>query len=653
MLEGLQSNDSAVRSLTQSWVRAAVSCSSSEGTHRLLQPLVRILLDSNSKRKLKASNLLAKKITLSRKDAEKDMKYANYYFQSRGMENPYLPSSKDQYVEIVQHYTQTFDTSQILYVLSLLQLVVEADATGFIRTVGNTVIDVTMYATCSAHATNMYPSTPGRAEAESPEPSTATSLSLASQKSLLEVVLSVCVDLLCSEYQPSLKAPPDEQLDNLRVKISCASLLSTLLSNMLDILSAVGPAAGEDSVFTEFKVCSPNFVSALLTLCDIQKVVLLLMGKAVEWWYEISDDASSSRASAKNGVWFQTARRLRSEGGGDPGVMLKSFFTHLLRVVQCLIVLDTQFSQSLPIKSTGSHSSPTSDLVTFVSGVQISAPLSAVVPGCATASQRFFGEFLLQVLSEVTLAQFHNDLLHMFTSTVSNLLSQQLADLVPKVVKQLCGNMEEAARSSAGKSKRIENDSGGSGDVHHCVTYFNCVLIVTSWCLFGETRLHPSKDEIVPSSSSSSVIARSRSHSHLLYHTSPNPFFNVARVKQAEGARDILSPTNKQTSTMDWLLGVFTGQTKASSVGEADGLAGEAGGLCSRVGVGSQAGQQVVMLLPAVYNSMTDVWLELCGQHAVEYQAGRDGGGGSWGFSGGAESMEKWKQSMLFEVSGL
>lgn len=637
MLEGLQSSDSAVRSLTQSWVRAAITKGSSEGTHRLLQPLVRILLESDTKRKHKADGLLSKKITLSRQDAERDMKYANYYFQSLGIENPYLPSNKDQYMEIVKHYTQTFDTSQILYALSLLQLVVGVDSSGFICTVGNTVIDVSMYTTCDVYGTQQQAYDTGRMEAESPDVSSPSGpppvLTLSSQKSLLEVILSVCVDFLCSEYHPSLKSSPDELVENLRVKICCANLLALLLSDLLKILAGHSTANAPDDIpLSEFKVCSPNFVSALLTLCDIQKVVLLLMGKAVEWWCELSAGASSSRG--KNGVWSQVARLLQLEDGGDPGVILKSFFTHLLRVVQCLIVLDTQFSQSLPIKTNPPLPSPTSDLVTFVSGVDISGPLPSIVPGSATASQQFFREFLLQVLSEPTLACFHDDLLHMFMSTASNLLSQQLIDLAPRIVKQLCCNIEETVQSSAKGTKVTRADSDEGSNIHLCILYFDCILAITTWCLFGDTRLHPFRGEATPSSA-----GPVRCHTQL-HHRSLNPFFDVTRVKQADRTRDNLSPTSKQPSTMDWLLGVFTGQKMSLGV-EADGVTSDAG----LVGVSSQAGHHVVMLLPAVYNSMTDMWLDLHFQGMV--------GGFGGVVSGGAESVESCsfrKQNMVFEV---
>ena len=695
MLEGLQSSDSAIRSLTQSWVRAAVAAGGGgEGPHRLLQPLVRILLEADTKRKHRTDALLFKKITLSRHDAEKDMKYAAYYFRSLGMENPYLPSSKNQYLELVKHYTQTFDASQSLYALSLLQLVLGVDPSSFVCTVGNAVVDVSAYTTCGTSTSHCY--TSGRARSPTDTPSSSSSLSipsslppppplppaspaLGSQKSLLEVLLSACLDLLCSEYHPSLKPSPEEQLENLRVKISCASLLSSLLEELLKILARQGtsaspssptsPAPDEASFSSEFKVCSPNFVSALLTLCDIQKVALLLMGKAVEWWSDLT--------CRGEGVWSDVARRLAgTEGGGiagTPGTVLRSFFVHLLRVVQCLVVLDTQFSQSLPIRTqplpppppptaTTPPSSPspsTSDLVTLVSGVEVSGGLLHAVapPSCATASQYFFREFLLRVLSDSTLVCFHDNLLCMLTVTAPNLLSQQLTELAPQVVKQLCGNIEGAVAATRGvkrgrRGRSEEEDQKEhlkQSDIHLCILYFDTISAITAWCLFGDAAHRGVGVAGAGPERSQLPHPHSQPRCHRLHHRCPNPFFQVTRVTPQEHVRESFSPTSKPPSTMAWLLGVLTAQRMPSSSAggagggvDSDPTSSEGG--CSRVGVGSQAGQQLVMLLPAVYNSMTDMW--------AEFHCGGSGFGGvaSGSVDSGVESDLFRKQSMVFEV---
>ena len=681
MLEGLQSCDSAVRSLTQSWVRTAVSDGGGKGTHRLLQPLVKILLESDTKRKQREDKLAGKKITLSRWEAEKDAKYASYYFKSLGIENPYLASTKDQYVEMVQHYSQVFDTDQILSALSLLQLAVCVDPFHLICNMGDTVIDVSMYTSLfgqqhgsASHAPRYH------GEAESPttpvSPSSPASLpSLSAHKSLLEVVLSTCVDLLCSEYHSSLKVSLEEQVENAKVKIGSASLLSVLLDEILKVLCkhgsiGIGGTQSDESSSGGFKVYSLNFVSALLTLCDIQKVSLLLLGKSVEWWLDFSSPFSGGGGGGsggaerpRKGVWSELGRQWQLEEmesshvGDHPGVVLRALFSHLLRLVQCLVSLDTRFSQSLPILTTPQAVS--TDLVTVLSGVRLttggSDSLPAVSPSCATASQPFFREFVLQVLSSPQLssaaATFHDDLLHVFSAALPNMLSQQIAELAPRVVKQLCGNIE----GSVGSQREDEERSAGSrqagnGDAQLCVLYFDAVLSTAMWCLFGD-QPHP----LQKGEGSLQVGGAGCAHHRRLklHHRSSNPFYSLTRVKQVESARENFSPMNKQPSAMAWLLGVFTAQKIIPRGGgaESEGVAGEGG--TSRVGVDSQVGQQVSMLLPAVYNSMTDMWVEL--QTRVE-EGGVVLGGRGEGVASGRESMETGllrKQNMVFEVSSV
>ncbi len=662
MLEGLQSSDAGVRSLAESWVKGAIAKGSGEGMHSLLQPLVKILLESNTKREQKMEKSPTKKVELSRKDAERDKRYAKYYFESLGIENPYEPSKKDQYIDVLLHYTQVFDGSQILYALSLLKLVVSVDPSNFISVIGNTIVDVSIYHMSVnnyvPHQESSSSKQLGSEQTVTPPdtPSTPQPPSLASQKSLLEVILSIIVDLLRSEYHPSLKASPEDLVENLKVKISSSSLLSVVLNELLVILADRSDVSNEGSP-GNFKICSPNFVSALVTLCDIQKVSLLLLGKSVEWWMDLSGGRATTSDSGGGGgdkTWSDLARQCHNGssgggggGGGDPGVILKSFYTHLLRVVQCLIALDTQFNQSLPIDTDpASHSG---DLITVVSGVKLSssADLPPVYPSCAIASQPFFKNSLLQVLSDLSLSYFHDDLLCMFASTVSNLLGQQLIEIAPKVVKQLCSNIEKAMAIDSGSRKShdvIHHKEGISNNVQLVITYFDSILSIISWCFFGDTPFRSSKEE-----------SHIRSLDYKLHHRSKGQFFNIIRVKQAEGAKESLSPSAKQPSTMAWIWGVFSTQ-KLTPFSDSECTSGGAG-LYSRVGINSLAGQKIAMLLPAVCNAITDVWVKFCSGSLMNEVGGGTAAAGvgcGWGgVSSGAvesESVLLRKQKMVIEV---
>jgi hypothetical protein len=592
--------------------------------HLLLQPLVKILWESDTNRKHKFEKVASsKKITLTRKEAEKDMRYARYYFKSLGIENPYLPSSENQHMKMIQHYTQVFDASQILYALNLLQLTLEVDPSNFVSVAGNSVIDVSMYTAAVAGALP-------HAEGESPStPITPPFPNLSSHKSLLEVVLSLCVDLLRSEYHPSLKSSSLEQADNLHVKISSAKLLAKLLHELLKILD--NHSSYSEDAPAEFKVHSPNFVSALLTLCDVQKVCLLLLGKVVEWWEELRVGTNTSKTNVQDGVRSKVAELSQQRTScSNLAPLLMAFYSHLLRVIQCLVAMDTQFSQSLPINSRPPPEP--NNLVTVVSGVTVSsATLPAITPNCATASQPFLREFLLQVLSNATLSCLHDNLLCMFTNTLPNLMSQQLTDLAPPVVKHLCVNIEVLVTDGFGSSEAHHGRNAASGCAQHCVMYFDSILRITMWCLFGNSQPHFHPDQQHPGAAVSHLS---------IYHRLPDPFYHILRVKQVESSKENFSPLNRQPSTMSWLLGVFTAQRSNS---ESDGGVGDIS-LFSRAGVNSQAGQHIIMLLPATYNSVTDIWTTfypgVCGSEGLS----------DW-MEYSVEGGFKRKETMVREVS--
>ena len=76
-----------------------------------------------------------------------------------------------------------------------------------------------------------------------------------------------------------------------------------------------------------------------------------------------------------------------------------------------------------------------------------------------------------------------------------------------------------------------------------------------------------------------------------------------------------LTPTLKQTSTIAWLLGVFSpkggmAESGGGGGGEQDGDGGLSNILigASNTGLTSLVGQYIIMLLPAVYKVLTDLW---------------------------------------------
>ena len=732
MLEGLHSSDTATLSVTRSWVKTVMSGGSSNGSlTRLLQPALKILLDPKPLRK-PAHEKLGVRIALSREDAKKDMEYARYYFQSLGIENPYAPSKKEQYSELVVYYSQPVDSSQLLYATSLLQSVMAVEPEMFVCAAGNVMVDVSSL-TGTSGTNESIPGIPVHSQGGSstgcgersdyfssleksresggiagrklecddkipPSPSPATT------KSLLELLLSVCVDMLRSEYHPTLKTSAPDQLENLKVKVTSSSLLSTVLHELLkvlagkkkEVLPGVG-GGGTSSTETgggggrEWKVSSPSFVSALVALCDVQQVALLLLGRSLQWWGEAFCSSAMGDEYGRRGtgkMWASVAAAgLEASSSGMQarcnllGVALRSLYCQLLRAVQCLVVLDSQLCMSLEGGETRQHQlhqqassfsySSKPDLVTVSSGITLpndsrdsTKPphsLPAVIPSVLTASQPYFKAFLLVVLSSSSLSSFHDDLLHMFTATLSNLLHQQVLELAPNLFKQLCTNIERSVSLSTqhGGSIAVEIEDGRGLSLqnsHLCVAYMKSLLGIIHWSLF---RVKTEEKSVIRPLSSVSRKPGFISRSQLR-----NTRYDIFQVVQTRFVKENHSPTLKQPSAMSWLLGVFSASQKPLSLpglsgsgsvmggatGEggggvmSDGVPVESTGHPSH-GVDSLVGQHVLMLLPAVYNAMAALWTHLGLGVGVAKKGDVEGQGAS------NLSSSSYKESLLVEVS--
>ena len=683
MLEGLLSANSAVRELTQSWVKTAIAGCSKEGALvEMIQPLVMILLKPGSLRRLKAERLSPKKIALSREDADRDERYARYYFESLGVKNPYAPSVKEQYTDILLQATQLLDAAQLLYAIFLLQSVVSVSPQMLVSAAGNVMVDMSAYASSVGGTNANVNGFPGRNLQHAPdynrlqsdcgssasvcETASPISPNVTLQKSLLELLLSVCSDLLRSEYHPTLDVTVDDQVAILEVKTSCACLLSTILNELLKILVERESASAADShaphigvsvlsAPADFKVFSPYFVSALVALCDVQLVALLLLGKSVEWWREAFLPSASplnggSETKRKGNMKWDVLSSGCDHSGGEGqyghqlSIIMHSLYTQMLKVVQCLIALDAQFSLSLP---PGTNQHPVShppNSVSILSGVRISRALSptcsadfqssslpAILPSCPTASQPFFRDFLLLVLLDPSLSLFHDNLLLMFLGTISNLLRHQLLELAPKVIKQLCVNVEEVMNPPHTKDKKHHHRSvdteSSSANYHFCVVYLKSLLDTILWCLFGKT---------FGADLAAQRTNQSKKSSFNMHYRLPHPLlFSIIQVLQVDNGKEDHSPTLKQTSTMSWLLGVFSSSHKMGVGGGIGGLGegggekgsgdGGDGGVRSLHGVDSLVLQHILLLLPCVYNTMADVWTNL--HSGGDVRVDQDGGG--------------------------
>lgn len=661
MLEGLQSRDAAVRHFVGSWVRHATS--REEGAAKLLQPLLRILAEAEPLRRsdMNKCPFSDYEVRLSRDEAAKDPAYAKYYYASLGISDPEEALKTNQYKEGVVHYIQVFDVNQVLYSLSLLLSTISVEPTSIVGCMSGIVVESSSYLNLASSGQSNLPldsdsTTPSGIKDSRPAHEDSGQLQPgSSRKSVLELLLTSCIRFLQSEFHESLEVSLEDLLDHNRVKVLCAELLEVVHTEFVHILAKAHVAISDNSrlAATTSDKCSvvpdrgasianSGYVTALVTLCDVQKSTLLLLASVVQEIRELEradllervDPPQRKVANCKgrvgSGLWQKLLTRHRESGRSrsssvqvsDPIVSLSSLFVHLLKLIQSLITLDSQCH--ICAKLSGSKSSASTpfplpgSLSSLTAGVKLSNghDLPPVLSGITTASQPFFQLLLLDILSDVSLNRLHALVLAMFTTTLPNLIGYQVDELAPKILKQLCQNLEqpkgaEKLHDTGAPHRKGKHPSSSREQSHfrqNTLSYLESAVTVILWCLFGEKNggyAHPSERG---GPSSLSVYGCPQQ--------AVNLFWRLTSVVDRDESNHALTPTLKQPSTIAWLLGVFSQKGGVAESG-GGGVGGERDGgntLCSGlVGAGSTGltslvGQYVIMLLPAVYQVIADLW---------------------------------------------
>ena len=672
MLEGLQSRDASVRHFVGSWVRLAAS--REEDTAKLLQPLLRILAKAEPLRRheLNKCPFSPYEVRLTKEEAAKDPAYAKYYFASLGISDPEEAMKNSQYKENILYYIQVFDVNQVLYSLSLLLSTVSVDPTSIVSCMSSVVVDSSSYMNLlrSSHP-SLYVEVDAATSSKSrdlgtPHEDSGQLQPGSSRKSVLELLLTTCIRFLQSEFHLSLEVPLEDHLDHTRVKILCTELLEAVHTEFVHILarshsdgqtvaSQTGQSGSDVLPNRGANFANASYVTALVTLCDVQKSTLLLLAGVVQDLREIERDKLDTvtselvhdKESAGQTLWrhlLSQHREVKAESPGrrlDPVVVLGSLFVHLLKLVQSLITLDSQCQVCAKYSGSKSAANTPFSLPTLSSvtaGIKLSngSDLPPVLSGVTTASQPFFQTLLLDILGDVTLNHLHDLVLAMFTTVMPNLLSQQIDELAPKVLKQLCKNLEqprnvERLQDTKGHQKGNSSSSRERNNLsRNTVSYLEAAVTIILWCLFGEKN-----------GGFSLQNERGRSLSLTFHAGVPrrpiNLFWQVTSIADQEETNLELTPTLKQTSTIAWLLGVFSQKGGAAETGggEQIGDGGPSNVLIGarNTGLTSLVGQYIIMLLPAVYKVLTDLW------RLSSYSSTTAGAAAAESLGGGASSI--------------
>ena len=514
--------------------------------------------------------------------------------------------SQEEQMKLV--YTQLLDSDQVLYALSLLQAVLSVHPHSIITSLADSLVSPTTYGAQRGSGFVFG------------EQSTAGP----GQKSLLEVILLSLAAFVRSEYAQSLDVTIDNVVENLKVKSTAVEMIGFLMLQFYLILSSstdshsVPGGSGRTGDTSRGLVHNPSYISALVTLCDVQKVLLLSLSQVVRYLREAATVLGAVNTTTNGGnPVINGTDRVKSglgEVGQIPSVPLQVLFVNLLRSLRNLICLESQCIPSSPVPTT-----PSSSAKHAKRSLSFPAGSAIIHPGLSTAAQPFFQSLFVDTLADSSLSDLHPHLLHMFSASLPH-LSTQLDTLAPKILRQICRNLEasvDAERHRSTGERESQSGCGGRG-VAAVIGNLQALVHIILCCLFGEFPSEPVS----------------------LSHASLNRFWDVDCASRSEESEEATSPTSKQPSTMSWLLGVFAGQSKpAASL--------PVGAKSPKLGLSQgRVGQSIRLLLPAVYNSLTEVWTWLRGRATVSEGGGVVSGSndrGSWG--GGKSERGVWLEA--------
>jgi hypothetical protein len=501
-------------------------------------------------------------------------------------------------------YTQVLDSDQVLYALSLTQAVLSVHPVSVITSLAMSQVNLSTYGAGGEGVTEQ-------------------SVCGTPQKSLLEVILLSLAAFIRSEYSPAVEVTLANVVENLRVKSTAVEIIGFLLYQFSTILSSSSSSSEQQASSASSRttgssrglVHNPSYVSALVTLCDVQKVLLLTLLQVVrnlreftattECVFEgLSGEAPPIKAINKAHPPVEEAGSSRVIKIGEiPSTPQQVLFVNLLRCLHNLVSLETQCIPSSPAPVTPSSKHTKRSL---------SSTDTLVRPGLSTIAQPFFQSLVVETLADPSLSSLHPHLLHMFSATLPH-PSAQLDDLAPKILRQLCRNLEAGVAEGKSRSKEetsresTETSSGGMAVVSNVQALVNIILC----CLFGDSPLQ----------------------SVSLKHSSLNRFWDAGYVSRSDESEEVSTPTSKQPSTMSWLLGVFAGG------GQSKPASSPVGARSPKLGLSQgKVGRSIRLLLPAMYNALTEVWTWFSSR--VKKSSERDGNdrvrgdgggrGGSW-----------------------
>ena len=615
MIEGLQSHYPAIGHCTSTWL---ITTCQSHHLHSALNPLYTLIHEA-CPQKVKVHQEKVDK----EGDSPVDDSYAKYYRESlkKNDTEPDTPLKKLAYPFF--YLTRLLDAPRFNYGLSLFISLFSVHPEVILSSLANARDSAS-----SPDPINESNITGTNAEILQAKPEVSTSnptgessglsrpkdLPVVASKSLLEVILTYCTEIILSEYPDWLDTAITDQQNLLSVKTTSTELVVKILTSFIQLLDdSQSPPLFFSECIHSVKIHNPSYLKGLLSLCEVQKATLTslshLAGLSTEHNQKIPV-ADDQQAQPLAGVSTEHAHKQAS---------VQPLFLHLLRSLYCQLVLECLLLKKTdsPIMIVKSKDDQLHSEYSYISG----HPLT---------SQSMFLLLLQRTLVHSKHINSHLPLLLMIQLSLPY-LRENLDLIAPKLLKYICKNLNNLLKEKAGNRCSI--------------------------CCYGETQSMTStenfKDVTLESKYTSTMLSRKQctcaTHSDLivsyvqtlsvivhycllpnwtdnyLSHKTPtlsssipiphyqpsDSFWDLASFKRMDPnlktSQTTVTTTERKTFGLSWIFGSIFSSGSHSN----DQVVNVRSGDVYR-GVNTPAGQKILWLLQTVYGTLTKLWKEFC-----------------------------------------
>ena len=615
MIEGLQSHYPAISHCTTTWL---VTTCQRNHLHSALNPLYTLIQEACPP-KVKVHQEKVDRES----DSPVDDTYAKYYRESLKKNDKESDTPLKKLAYPFFYLTRLLDAPRFNYGLSLFISLFSVHSELILSSLANARDSTSSPGPSNdSNITGTITETVHAKPEESTRSSTEVSSDLSrpkhlpvASKSLLEVILTYCTEIILSEYPDWLDTTLTDQQNLLSMKTISTELVVKILTSFIRVLD---DSKSSSLFFSEsihsVNIHNPSYLKGLLSLCEIQKATLTSLSHLAGLPTEHSQKTpvpDDQQEQILPGVSTEHAHKQDS---------VQPLFLHLLRSLYCQLVLEC-----LSLKKTDSP------IMTIKNKDDQSHSEYSYIPGHPLTSQSMFLLLLQRTLVHSKHVNSHLPLLLMIQLSLPY-LRENLDLIAPKLLKYICKNLNILLKEKADNRCSIcchgEMQSMTSTENFKDVTLEStCTSTMLSW---KQCTCATHSNLIVSYVQTLSVIVHycllsNWADFHLSHKTpissSPIPiphyqlsdsFWDLASFKSMDpnvknSHTTVTTTTERKTFGLSWIFGsIFSGGSHGN-----DQVINVRSGDIYR-GVNTPAGQKILRLLQTVYGTLTKLWKELC-----------------------------------------